>query len=189
MGLDATVVYPTINFRLKNRYPFPVVLHQTVKEGVVRAEILGKAQVRTVTLIRRIEDAIPFQELERQDSKLPSGQRLLGQRGVPGFKLRRYRIVRDGDHAIRERWDDVYPPTAQIVRVGTDPSKESTDAHDDPHPEYVADELLVATQGPDIREAGERSAKTTVEDREPGRFGEAGWTKKAGMPVWEGDDS
>src|SRR5690606_8537436 len=28
MGMDATVVYPTINFRFKNPFEFPIVIHQ-----------------------------------------------------------------------------------------------------------------------------------------------------------------
>ena len=65
-------------------------------------------------------DAIPYEEVERPDKTLPS-RRARPRRSAasPGFKLRRYRIVRDGAHAVRERWDDVYPPTTQIVRVGT----------------------------------------------------------------------
>jgi hypothetical protein len=187
MGLDATVVYPTINFRLKNPFPFPVVLHETVKNGVVRAEILGPKRTHTVTLIRRIDSAIPYEEVERPDKALPSGVRRLGQRGVAGFKLRRYRIVREGAHAIRERWDDTYPPTSQIVRVGTgDMPKDSVKAEDDRHPEYLADELLVVTQGADDGdEDGSGRGSATRESREPGRFGEKGWTEAAGMPFWE----
>jgi vancomycin resistance protein YoaR len=195
LGLDATVVYPTINFRIKNTYPFPVVLHQTVKNGIVRAEILGPSRSRTVTLVRRILDAIPYEEVERPDKTLPSGERVLGQRGVAGFKVRRYRIVRDGPHAVRERWDDLYPPTPQIVRVGAGDAKpEKSDASDDPHPEYLADELLVTTQGPDGRDQGDDAASNAAtgereesmwESREPGRFGKAGWTEQAGMPFWK----
>jgi vancomycin resistance protein YoaR len=186
MGLDATVVYPTINFRVKNPFSFPVVLHETVKNGVVRAEILGPKRTHTVTLIRRIDTAIPYDEVERPDKTLPSGMRRLGQRGVAGFKLRRYRIVREGAHAVRERWDDTYPPTSQIVRVGIgDMPKDSVRAEDDKHPEYLADELLVVTQGEsDDGEAGERGS-VMRESREAGRFGEKGWTEEAGMPFWE----
>jgi vancomycin resistance protein YoaR len=184
MGLDATVVYPTINFRLKNTFAFPVVLHQTVKNGVVRAEILGPKRTHTVTLIRRIDSAIPYEEVERPDKTLPSGVRRLGQRGVAGFKLRRYRIVREGAHAVRERWDDTYPPTSQIVRVGTgDMPKDKVKLEDDRHPEYVADELLVVTQGADDEEGAGGSVMR--ESREAGRFGEKGWTEAAGMPFWE----
>jgi vancomycin resistance protein YoaR len=187
MGLDATVVYPTINFRLKNPFPFPVVLHETVKNGVVRAEILGPKRTRTVTLIRRIDSAIPYEEVERPDKTLPNGVRRLGQRGVAGFKLRRYRIVREGAHAVRERWDDTYPPTSQIVRVGSgDMPKASVKSEDDPHPEYLADELLVVTQGADdTDDAGSDRAGSMRESREAGRFGEKGWTESAGMPFWD----
>ncbi len=201
MGMDATVVYPTINFRIRNTFPFPIVLHETVKNGLVRAEILGSKRTRTVTLIRRIDAALPFEEIERPDKDLASGVRVLGQRGVPGFKLRRYRIVREGENAVRERWDDTYPPTSQIVRVGAgDPDKDRAQPPDDPHPEYLADELLVTTQGPasvpepadasDIAEEANTADDTadrggvTRESREPGKYGTAGWTEQAGMPAW-----
>lgn len=198
LGLDATVVYPTINFRMKNTFSFPVVIHQTVKNGVVRAEILGPRRTRTVTLIRRVLEAMPYEEIERPDKTLPAGERMLSQRGVAGFKIRRYRIVRDGSHATRDRWDDVYPPTQQIIRVGAgDVSKSTKLPDDDPHPEYLADELLVVTQGPETRvereqrpETGDSSAEdrpdgSMSESREPGRYGEPGWTEKAGMPYWK----
>lgn len=186
MGLDATVVYPTIDFRIRNPFDFPVVLHEVVKNGVVRAEILGARQPLTVTFIRRITDALPFEQVERPDDRLPRGVRILSQRGVPGFKLTRYRILRDGDHAVRERWPDAYPPTTQIVRVGTGTMpKTSVKAQDDPHPEYVADELLVMTQGPDTLAPKDHPGDRMLEDREPGRFGGAAWMAKAGMPVWK----
>jgi hypothetical protein len=193
LGLDATVVYPTINLRVQNTLPFPVVLHETVKNGIVRAEILGPARTRTVTLIRRILDAIPYEEVERPDKALASGKRVLSQRGVAGFKVRRYRIVRDGPHAVRERWDDVYPPTAQIVRVGVGEGTRDQRVADDAHPEYTADELLVTTQGPDTKDSadepagGENPARddSMWESREPGRFGKPGWTERAGMPFWK----
>jgi vancomycin resistance protein YoaR len=194
LGLDATVVYPTITFRMKNSFPFPIVVHETVKNGVVRAEILGPVRTRTVTLIRRVLEAIPYEEIERPDKTLPSGERVLAQRGVAGFKIRRYRIVREGAHAARERWDDVYPPTQQIVRIGSGEQKKSAKLPgDDAHPEYVADELLVVTQGPDTKDQrdakdsggdGDRDDGSMSESREPGRFGEEGWTEKAGMPFW-----
>jgi hypothetical protein len=69
------------------------------------------------------------------------------------------------------------------VRVGTGEGA-SGKIEDDPHPEYVADELLVLTQGRDV--VDDHGKPTTLTDREPGRFGEPGWTKEAGMPFWEG---
>jgi len=191
VGLDATVVYPTINFRFRNPFDFPVVLHETVKNGVVRAEILGPNRPRTVTLIRHITDVVPYEQIERPDPQLPSGVRVLGQRGVPGFSVTRYRIVRNGAHAVRERWQDKYPQTPQILRVGTgDMPKDQVNAKDDPHPEYLADELLVMTQGLDPGDdpgSSKDPGGTTLEWRHPGRTGEPGWTRKENMPQWRNE--
>jgi vancomycin resistance protein YoaR len=186
MGLDATVVYPTIDFRVKNPFDFPVVLHETVRNGVVRAEILGPRQPLTVTFIRRVTDALPFEQVERPDDRLPKGVRVLSQRGVPGFKLVRYRILRENADARRERFTDMYPPTTQIVRVGSGSMpRNSVTAEDDAHAEYVADELLVMTQGPEVPAVKEHPNDRMLEDREAGRFGDKGWMEKAGMPVWK----
>ncbi|MCS6901346.1 MAG: VanW family protein [Myxococcales bacterium] len=184
MGLDAAVAYPTINFRFRNNFPFPIVLHETVKDGVVRAEVLGPKRTHTVTFIRKIEDVIPYQEVEKPDPKLPEGKRVLSQRGVPGFKLRRYRIIREGAFALREQWNDTYPPTTQIIRVGTGTNlpADTPIPEDDPHPEYTADEFLMVSQGPGV--SSSRSGKDMIESREAGRTGQAGWTEKAGMKIW-----
>ncbi len=190
MGLDATVVYPTINFRFRNPFEFPVVIHQTVRNGVVRAEVLGKKHDQVTTMIRRITDIQPYEQLERPDEKLPRDTRILAQRGMPGFAVTRYRILRSGAHAIRERWLDRYPPTPQIIRVGTLESTFSGKLpEDDRHGEYLADELLVMTQStltPDPNRA-EEPDDTTSEWREPGKSGRLGWTRELGMPQWESE--
>ena len=185
MGLDATVVYPTITLRLRNPFDHPVVLHETVRDGVVRAEILGPKRNRTVTFVRKIDDVVPFAEIERPDPKLAKGVRVLAQRGIPGFRTHRYRVVRDGPFAVRERWNDSYPPTNQIIRVGTGDAAE-TEAVDDPHPEYVADEYLVLLQGPDVKGTVPSSSASAAvggmaELREAGKTGERGWTERAGF--------
>ncbi len=186
LGLDAAVAYPTINFKLKNNFDFPVVLHQTVKNGVVRAEILGPERKRTVTFFRRIDEVVPFEVEEREDDDLPEGERVLSQRGVPGFKATVYRIVREGSYAIRTKRFNIYPPTTQIVRVGTGPSDVKGRATDDNSPEYRADEYLVMTQEPGRRD----SDRAMIELREPGKTGQNGWQQDMGMPVFErADDS
>ncbi len=191
MGLDATVVYPTINFRFKNPFDFPIVLHETVANGVVRAEILGPSRKLTVSYFRRIDEVVPFEEVERKTPKLPEGARILAQRGIPGFKTSSSRVVRDGAYAVREKWSDSYPPTTQIVHVGTGPKDMESKQVDDAHPEYVVDEYLVVTQGPDIRTPGTTGSEVgggTVETREPGKTGERGWIEKGGLSTFKAKD-
>jgi vancomycin resistance protein YoaR len=180
LGLDATVVYPSITFRFRNPFDSPVVLHQTVKDGVVRAEILGPDTGKTVTLIRRILSAIPFEQVERPDDRLERGKRVLVQRGVPGFKMRMYRVLREGAHALRQKRDVTYPPTQQVVLLGTGEKSAPNAPRDTAQPEYVADELLVVTVLPN----GHDEPKIT-ESREPGEYGLPGWTTKLGMPGFQ----
>ena len=189
LGLDATVVYPTINYRFRNPFDFPIVLHETVTNGVVRAEILGPSRKLTVSYFRRIEGYVPFEEVERKTPKLPEGVRALAQRGIPGFRTASSRVVRDGAYAVREKWNDTYPPTTQIVHVGSGPKDPEYKPVDDTHPEYVVDEYLVVTQGPEIHTQGVSGPEVgggTSESREPGLTGDYGWTDKAGFSTYKG---
>jgi hypothetical protein len=178
MGLDAAVAYPTVTLKLSNPYPFPVVLHEMVQSGVVRAEVLGPQRSRDVTFARRIDQVVAFAERDIPTAELPKGARELRQRGIPGFKITRWRIVRDGPFAVREHQQDYYPPTTQIWRVGTGPDDPKFEASDDEHPEYVADEFLLISQGPDIQGP---HGTDMVESRTPGKTGEHGWTVREGF--------
>jgi len=189
MGLDAAVAYPAVTLRLGNPYPFPVVLHETVEGGVVRAEVLGPSLTRDVRFVRHVDEVVRFAEKEIPDSNLPRGARELRQRGVPGFKVTRWRIVRDGSFSVRERHQDYYPPTTQVWRVGKGPPDPKFEARDDEHPEYVTDELLSIEQGPDVGKSahaarvgeGGPARGEMVESRTPGRTGAYGWTVREGF--------
>lgn len=178
MGLDAAVAYPTVTLVLANPMPFPVVLHETVVGGVVRAEILGRERNDDVTFGRRIDKIVPFAERDTPDASIPKGARELKQRGIPGFQITRWRIVRDGPFAIREHHQDYYPPTVQIWKAGTGPEDPKFEADDDAHPEYVADEYLFITQGADIKGP---HGSDMVESRTPGKTGSYGWTVREGL--------
>lgn len=177
MGLDAVVVYPRLNLRFTNDFPFPVVLGMTVEGGIVRAELRGPESDRMVTFTRRVDRIEPFLERTVDDPSLPAGVRVLRQRGVPGFRITRFRIARDVEHnhARRTRWQDTYPPTDQIWRVGTGPAAapDYVPPEGDAHPEYTADELLSASFGATVD-----GLQIT---RRAGRSGTPGWTVREGM--------
>jgi vancomycin resistance protein YoaR len=178
MGLDAAVAYPTVTLQLGNPMPFPVVFHETVVGGMVRAEILGPARTKDVTFGRRIDKIVPFPERDVPDPTIPKGARELKQRGIPGFQITRWRIVRDVPFAVREHHQDYYPPTVQIWKAGTGPEDPKFEADDDAHPEYVADEYLFISQGADIK--GQHGTDMS-ESRIPGKTGSYGWTVREGL--------
>jgi vancomycin resistance protein YoaR len=174
MGLDAMVTYGGMGLRFRNDMPFPIVIGMTMEGGVLRAEIRGASRARLVTFARRIDETLPFRVREENDPSLPGGVRVLRQRGVPGFRITRYRTVRDVEHnqAFRERDESSYPPTEEIWRVGTGappPDDYVADAGDT-HPEYLADAYLSATEGP-----GTHDAVDTV--RTGGASSRPGWTR------------
>ena len=77
---------------------------------------------------------------------------------------------------------DRYPPTPQLVRVGTGSERGTSGRpQHDPAPEYLADELLIVSQPPQLDGA-------LLEQRTPGRFGVAGWSEKIGAPAWREAD-
>jgi vancomycin resistance protein YoaR len=178
LGLDATVVDGAQNFRFKNDRPYPIVIGLTVDEGRVYASLHGPTRDHNVTFIRHIDATLPFEERVIEDRSLPSGLRVLSQRGVPGFKITRFRIVSDETThvSVRERSQDSYPPTAQLWRVGTgrEPPAGFERPRNDPHPEYIADEHLQMTQ----TEAG-----TYDVARDSGRTGSYGWIERERLLV------
>jgi vancomycin resistance protein YoaR len=177
LGLDAAVAYGSLNFQFRNDRPYPIVLEVTVDRGLVRAAVHGKERDRTVTFMRRIDKTTPFTERVVEDDTLPRGFRVLAQRGIPGFQVTRFRVVHDENTGVatRDRNTDTYPATEQIIRVGTGPelAEGGELPRNDPHPEYIADEVLVATQGPGI--------DGTREERTAGRTGTYGWTLRENM--------
>jgi len=143
-----------------------------------------------VTFFRRIDEATPFREKNVDDATIPKGERVLSQRGVPGFRVTRYRIVRDGPFAVREKVGDQYPSVTQIWKVGTGPDDKKWKPKDDDHPEYVADQYLTVSQGPSVvgRRGLPEPGGATVESRIPGRYGSYGWTVRDGFTVaWSRD--
>jgi len=134
MGLDSTVVYPSVDLKLKNPFDFPVVIHFVVHQGTVRVELLGKPRPFQVAFEREILEETPFATVTRPDPDMPTGQQFTDQDGYPGYRIKRRRYQHLGawktdpkdegrgnpDELLSKReWDLSYPSTTQIVRVGT----------------------------------------------------------------------
>lgn len=177
LGLDAAVAYGSLNFRFKNDLSFPIIIGMTVENGTVHAEIRGSARTRTVIFDRTIEAVFPYRKRFINDPDLPSGIRVLKQRGIPGFRVARVRQVIDetSKKKTRKEMQDTYPPTTEIWHIGSGPEvKEGFELpKNDTHPEYVVDEFLTVTYG--IKTKGFKI------DRNPGITGLYGWTSREGF--------
>ncbi len=118
MGLDATVVYPIVDLRLKNPFDFPVVLHAKIDKGVLEFQVLGRSKPATVDFATETVGTADFKRKVEERPGLPDGQFRLKQKGIRGFSIRKTRTMHMSDGS--EKTDvivDVYPPTFEIYQV------------------------------------------------------------------------
>ncbi len=123
MGLDATVVYPVTDLKLRNPYDFPVVIHYKVARGESVVEILGKERpYDKIAFEREILEELPFDTVTREDDEVPMGSMLIEQEGFPGYKMKRYRkYYKDGKVVKTDTWNLRYRPVTEYARLGTNP--------------------------------------------------------------------
>lgn len=123
MGLDATVVYPHADVKLKNPYDFPVVISYKVARGESTVEILGKPRpYDEIAFEREVIEKLEFDTVTREDMKMPIGSMVVDQLGFPGYKLNRYRkFYKDGKVVKTNKWPLDYRPVTEYVRVGANP--------------------------------------------------------------------
>ncbi len=127
MGLDATVVWPNTDLKMKNPYDFPVVIHYRVARGEAVVEILGKERPwDEIAFEREILEELPFESEERLDDEMALGTEAYDQLGFNGYTLTRFRkFYKDGKLDHTDKWKVVYKPVTEYVRRGT---SESPDA-------------------------------------------------------------
>ncbi len=126
MGLDATVVYPTTDLKLKNPYDFPVVVHARIDKGTLAFELLGPKKPVQVDLATDTVSIAKYKRKIEEISWFPAGKQVLKQKGITGYTIKKTRAMRFLDGTSRtEVTTDVYPATFEIYQVapGTDPAE------------------------------------------------------------------
>lgn len=121
LGLDATVVWPNTDLKLKNPYEFPVVIHYRVANGEALVEILGRPRpFDKVVFERHVVESTPFSTEERLDDEIPQDVTSVDQAGFNGYKLERFRrFYKDGKLVKSNKWVIEYKPVTEYVRRGT----------------------------------------------------------------------
>jgi vancomycin resistance protein YoaR len=123
IGMDATVVYPTTDLKIKNPYDFPVVIMYRVARGEAQVEILGKKRPwDEIVFESRVYDELPFQTVTREDDSMPMGSSIIDQPGFPGYKVKRFRrFMKDGKEIKSDSKVMTYKTVTEYVRIGTNP--------------------------------------------------------------------
>jgi vancomycin resistance protein YoaR len=116
VGLDATVVYPVVDLKLRNPYTFPVVVHATVGPNKLTMQLLGADKVVRVALLRTVLSTTPFERKVVEDPAVAKPKRT--QKGLDGMRLLRKRLIAlRGGQSRLETSRDTYPPTTEIWKV------------------------------------------------------------------------
>jgi vancomycin resistance protein YoaR len=120
MGLDATVVYPSVDLKLKNPFDFPVVVHAKVDGNKLTMQILGPKKPVRVQFGRELLTTKPYDRKVEEDDKLTGTKVMLKQHGIRGYTIERLRTMyfEDGTSKI-EKTKDTYPPTMEVYAVPT----------------------------------------------------------------------
>ena len=131
MGLDSTVVYPAVDLKLKNPYPFSVVVHTIVAANTLKIELLGKEKPVSVTFSRDTAAVLPYERRIDEEAYVTAGKAIKKQGGIRGYRIKRVRVITAltplggtvGESRTEESFD-FYPPTVEIyvVAPGTDPN-------------------------------------------------------------------
>ncbi len=150
VGLDATVVYPVVDLKLRNPYAFPVVVHATVGPNDVTMQLLGADKPVRVALMRTVLSKTPFERKVIADPTIGKPRRK--QKGLDGIKLLRKRLIvpRGGPSRV-ETSRDTYPPTTEIWKVP--PGYDETDlpplGEDFPNPDNAGSAPAPRTSDPE----------------------------------------
>ena len=122
MGLDATVVYPIVDLKVRNPYDFPVVVHAKVTGNQLKMQLLGANKPAKVSFARDLVAAYAYARKVTFESKLRGSKRVvLRQHGIRGYKIKRTRtlLFKDGSRK-KEENSDLYPATTEIYEVPPD---------------------------------------------------------------------
>ncbi|WP_394823257.1 VanW family protein [Pendulispora albinea] len=117
MGLDATVVYPVVDMKLRNPFHFPIVLQATVDGNRLRVAMLGRSRPATVSFSRDVVQTLPYPR-KIEEKPIAGAKVIVKQHGIFGYRIERERILRfRGGKERVEKNKDFYPPTTEIYNV------------------------------------------------------------------------
>ena len=157
MGLDSTVVYPSVDLKVRNPHPFPVVVHAKTEGNKLHIELLGKMRPVNVAFGRELVATIPYTRKVVEEPTLSGKTVLVKQHGIKGYRIKRSRLLKYPDGTSKkEEATDFYPPTTEIyhVPVGFDvsllpplPGGEGVDADSAPSSVSAASPASSSTSG------------------------------------------
>jgi vancomycin resistance protein YoaR len=118
MGLDATVVWPVLDLKIRNPFPFPVMIRTAVDKNRLSIEILGGSKPVEVKWWKNVLEVLPFEDSIEYDESLPPGEIVVEQEGINGYRIKKTRKLTFQDGTEKTETEvEFYPPTVQLLRM------------------------------------------------------------------------
>jgi vancomycin resistance protein YoaR len=131
-GLDTMVAWPdhaksleeTKDMRIRNPYPFPVLIKATTTikqpfQAVLRVELYGASRPFRVDWSFEEVGRVEAGEVRRPDPSLARGQEKVSQNPLDGLVIMRRRTIYMPTRRVEEETRVAYPPTPRVILVGT----------------------------------------------------------------------
>ncbi|MCI8655500.1 MAG: hypothetical protein HFJ48_06525 [Clostridia bacterium] len=122
LGCDATVSYGSIDFKFKNSREYPIKLKSSAQNGIISISVIGTKEELEYDISFSTKQiyTIPFETQYIYDNTLSHTSEIIEQKGINGYKIDNYKIVKLNELIISETLisSDIYSPLAQIIRVG-----------------------------------------------------------------------
>lgn len=120
---DATVYWPSLDFKFKNNRKYPIKIKAYTSNGVIKVEIFGTAEGSDyeVELQSYVTSYIPYNTEYKDDNTLPEGKEVVEQAGINGIRSEAYKILKKDGKVISKTLlsRDTYSTKARIIRRGT----------------------------------------------------------------------
>jgi vancomycin resistance protein YoaR len=115
-GLDATVVYPAVDLKIRNPFPFALAVHAAVQGNAIEMELLGADKVVSVSFTTEVLGTTQYDR--KVEEKPGVGGPKRKQKGADGVELKKTRFLAyaTGKRKV-EISRDVYPPTKEVWEV------------------------------------------------------------------------
>lgn len=122
LGRDATVSYGSIDLKVRNTTKHHVLIRCFVSGNTVTFKIFGDIpDDMDVSIRTEVLERIEPNTIEQMDPTIPTGARVVVEKGSPGYRVAVERVVKvDGAVVSTELISrDRYKPQSAVVRVGT----------------------------------------------------------------------
>ncbi len=118
LGRDAAVFYGSKDLKLKNNLDREIVIFAKVFGDTLQVDIFGKNEDKAeVEIITKDKKVIDYQIIRKKDPNLEPDQELVVQDGIPGYRIKSYRIIRkDGEEKIDFLAEDAYRSVPMIIK-------------------------------------------------------------------------